>query len=505
MNQKSSKLSIQKDLIITSVLFLALFIICIIVKPSETLSIIENTYNIVVDVIGPIFQIVFFLIFIFAVYLTLGKYGNIRMGEEKPEYSTFSYVTMMLLASLASAALYWSFTEWASYYTMPGLSIIPESTEALEIGIAYQFFHWGMTNQATYTVLGIAISYGVYVKKIRSFQVSKMFCSMYYKKVHIMKWIGKAIDFIVVFAILGGLSSSLGLAVPMFTAGLKQLLGIETTKAIEIGVIVLIAIFFTVMAFVGIQKGMKIVSNTATLIALLFLGYIFVAGPTTFIMKNITNSFGLMIRELPTMSLYTDPIGGSSFAEDWTIYFQAFYLNYLPLMGIFIAKISKGRTIREIGIATILGISVGGWLLFGINGSFSMKMYMDGYVDVVELVNQGIGNQAIFDIIEQLPLGKTLLPILILILIIGFVAPSLDSASIALSETVISDGEPPKILRVFWCIMLTVIPICIILADAEFTAIKQMAILVSIPFLIIMIFVSIGLFGWLKNHEKNNK
>lgn len=496
LNKKSN--NIEYGLIITSVLVLAVFIIFMVLNPESTVSGIGTAFNKMISVMGPVFELVAFGTFLIGLYLGLGKYGKVRLGNCKPEYSTFSYVAMMLLASLASAALYWSFTEWACYFEAPGLGMEPRSLRALESSLGYQFFHWGMVNQAMYTVMGVAIAYGVYVRKVKSFQTSAICSAMLGENVKGKTAIGKVIDFLVIFGILGALSSSLGLAVPMATAGLRKLFGIEATPVVQIGVIVVIACVYTFTAYLGTQKGMKVLSNAAAILCGVFLLYVLLAGPTTFIMKNIVNSLGYMIQDLPRMSLFTDPIQETGFPESWTIYFIAFYLNYVALMGIFIAKVSKGRTIREVAVSTIFGMTAGGWFIFGIDGSFSIKSFLDGEVDVVSLVNSGVGDAAIFEILEVLPMGATLLPIVVLFLIIGFVAPSMDSASLALAETVTKSGTPKMALRVFWCILLAIIPMAIILTGSGFDAIKQVAILISAPFMVILIGVEIGLFKWLK-------
>ncbi len=496
LNKKSN--NIEYGLIITSVLVLAIFIIFMVLNPESTVSGIGTAFNKMISVMGPVFELVAFGTFLIGLYLGLGKYGKVRLGNCKPEYSTFSYVAMMLLASLASAALYWSFTEWACYFEAPGLGMEPRSLRALESSLGYQFFHWGMVNQAMYTVMGVAIAYGVYVRKVKSFQTSAICSAMLGENVKGKTAIGKVIDFLVIFGILGALSSSLGLAVPMATAGLRKLFGIEATPVVQIGVIVVIACVYTFTAYLGTQKGMKVLSNAAAILCGVFLLYVLLAGPTTFIMKNIVNSLGYMIQDLPRMSLFTDPIQETGFPESWTIYFIAFYLNYVALMGIFIAKVSKGRTIREVAVSTIFGMTAGGWFIFGIDGSFSIKSFLDGEVDVVSLVNSGVGDAAIFEILEVLPMGATLLPIVVLFLIIGFVAPSMDSASLALAETVTKSGTPKMALRVFWCILLAIIPMAIILTGSGFDAIKQVAILISAPFMVILIGVEIGLFKWLK-------
>lgn len=508
-SNKNESSSIELGLIIVSVLLLALFIILMISNPEGTLNGISSFFGKMISVLGPVFEIVAFITFLVGLYLGLGKYGKVRLGDCKPEYTTFSYIAMMLLASLASAALYWSFTEWAAYYEAPGLGMAPRSLEALESSLAYQFFHWGMVNQAMYTVMGVAIAYGVYIRKVPSFQTSAICSAMMGEKVKGKAVIGKVIDFLVIFGILGALSSSLGLAVPLASGGLKQLFGLEATPVVQIGIIVVIALVYTFTSYLGTNRGMKVISNGAAVLCMAFLCYVLLTGPTTFILKNIVNSLGHMVEKLPRMSLFTDPIANTGFPESWTIYFNAFYLNYIAMMGIFIAKVSKGRTIREVAIATIFGMTAGGWFIFGINGSFSIKAFLDGSVDVVGLVNSGVGDAAIYSILEVLPLGATVLPVIILLLVVGFVAPSMDSASLALAETVTKRGTPKMAMRIFWCVLLAIIPMAIILTGSGFDAIKQVAIIISAPFMLILVGVEIGLFRWLRYdsqsglHEKN--
>ena len=343
-NTKQGKNSdVEVGLIVVSVAVLIVFIIFMILNPESTLNAISSFFNLMISGLGSIFEVVAFVTFIVGLYLCFGKYGKVRLGNCKPEYSNFSYFSMMLLASLASAALYWSFTEWASYYQTPGLGMVPGSVEVIESSLGYQFFHWGVVNQSMYTIMGVAIAYGVYVRKLKSFQTSAVCCAMLGEKVKGKNAIGKIIDFLVIFGILGALSSSLGLAVPLATGGLKQLFGWEATPVVQIGVIAFIAVVYSITAYLGTQKGMKVISNAASILCVLFLLFVLFMGPTTFILKNIVNSLGHMIVKLPRMALFTDPVSNTGFPEAWTIYFVAFYLNYVAMMGIFIAKVSKGR------------------------------------------------------------------------------------------------------------------------------------------------------------------
>ena len=502
-NNKDEGNNSEIGLIITSVLILSAFLVFMVLNAEATISAVDGFFWKIIAVFGPFSQAFTFATFILAIYLGFGKYSKVRLGDCKPEYSTYSYIVMMLLASLASAALYWSFTEWAFYYEAPSLGMEPRSLEALESSLSFQFFHWGMANQAMYTVIGVAIAYGVYVKKVPSFQTSAVCSAMMGNKVKGKSAIGKVIDFCVIFGILGGLSSSLGLAVPLAAGALNKLFGIAPSPLVQISIIVVIAIVYTFTAYLGTKRGMKVLTDLTSFLCIGFILYVLFMGPTTFILKNIVNTFYYMLTNFVGMSLYTDPIENKGFVEAWTVYFQAFYYNYLAMMGIFVATISKGRTIREVAVATLFGISGGGWFLFGVNGSFAMKSFVDGTVDVVALVNSGVGEVAIYSILDILPLGATLMPILILLLVIGFVAPSMDSASLALAETTTKRGTPKMYVRIFWCVLLAVIPMSIILTGSGFDAIKKLSIIISVPFVFIMLGMEIGLFRWLRQDARS--
>ncbi len=497
------KTETEVGLTIVSVGVLLVFLVFMTLNAKATIDVINGYFWSIIAYFGPISLTVSFIIFILACYLTFGKYGKVRLGDCKPEYGTYNYVIMMMLASLASAALYWSFVEWAFYYETPGLGIEPRSKEALEVSLAYQWFHWGITHQAMYTVMATAIAYGVFVRKVPSFQTSAVCSAMMGEKVKGKSAIGKVIDFIVIFGVLGALSSSLGLCVPLAAGGLNKLFGIETTPFIQIGIIAFIAAVYTFTAYLGTAKGMKVLTEWTSYVCIAFILYVFATGPTSFIMKNMVSTLGHMIDKTILMSLFSDPINNSGFSEGWTVYYQAFYYNYLAMMAIFVATISKGRTIKELGLATMLGISVGGWFLFGVNGSFAINAFTTEQVDVVALANSGIGEVAVYSILEILPLGSTLLPIFILLLIVGFVAPSMDSASLALAETTTKRGVPKMAVRIFWCALLAVIPLCVVVTGSGFDAIKKIAILISIPFVPILVGMAIGLLKWLHHDEKS--
>jgi BCCT family betaine/carnitine transporter len=503
-----SRSKFDLPLTIVSVAILFTFVGLMFVQPDATLAGVNNTFNAVIQVTGSLLLVFTLASLVISFYLGMSKYGNVKFGEEAPEYSMFSYIAMMTLAALASAALYWSFTEWTYYYMTPGLGMEPGSREALESSLGYAFFHWGLSGQCIYVVIGAAMAYAFYIRKVPLLQTSSVCCAMMgeYKG---KSFVGKLIDFCVIFGIVGGLGCSLGLAVPLTGGALTKLFGIAITGPVKIGIVVVIALVFTFTSFIGTKKGMKNLSNFTAGLCIVYLIYVFIAGPTTFIMKNTVNSFGWMIEMFPRMSLFTDPITNGGFPEAWTLFFQAFYLNYAAMMGIFIAKISKGRTLRQLVWATLIGISVGSWFLFIVDGGFAIHSHITGLTDIVALANSGAGEAGIYDVLSLLPGGNVLLPVVLLIVIVGFVASSLDSASLSLAQTttlkVERDGNVNPWFRVFWCFVLTLVPLSILLANASFSALKMLAILISIPFMVIVAYMEIRLLQWMNSDRRAGK
>lgn len=499
----------EVGLIIVSCVVIFGFVVFMALKPDSTLDAVNGLFDTLIKYCGgPLETFTFAAVIVSVFFCISGKYGNVKLGNEEPEYSLFSYIAMMFLACVASSLLYWSFTEWCYYYESPGIGLAPESTAALEAGMGYSFFHWGISGQAIYVIIALAIAYAYYIRKVPSLQTSAVCQAMLGEKVApgAKTAIGKVIDFLVIFGVFGGLGVSLGLAVPLTGGALTTVFGLEITFPIKVIIVLAIAAVFTFTSFLGTQKGMKRLSDFSVICCGVLLAWIFIFGPTDFIIKNVANSFGWMMEIFPRASFFTDPINNGGFPEGWTLFFQAFYLNYAAMMGIFITKISKGRTIRCMSICTLIGISVGGWVVFAIDSSFSIWTHVNGLTDVVALVNSDVGEAGIYQVIGLLPGGKIFLPIVVLVTIVGFVASSLDSASLSLSQTTqkITDknGDVSKGLRVFWCLMLTLLPLSIMFSGAPFATLKTMAIIISLPFMIVVAFMGARTLMWLREDEK---
>ena len=335
--------SVDKPISIVCIALILAFVVMVITKPDATLNTVSVIFDYATAVFGvPILWFVFIGLFI-CLYLAFGKYGNIKLGDGEPEYSMFSYIAMMMCAALAATAVYYSFIEWSFYLSDPAFGIEPYSREAAEFSLAYAFFHWGFAVQVIFVLIGVCMAYGFYVKKIPHLRVSavceEMMGDFRYKKI-----LGRIIDALTILSVIGGVGVvSMGVGVPIISAAISKIFGVEATFAVNLIVLLIVAAVFTFTSFMGVRKGMKRLSDMTLYLAIAIMTFILIFGPTKFIVKNFTYSCGKMLSNYVDMSLFTDPIGNSGFPEINTIFLFTLAFNYAALMGIFIAKISKGK------------------------------------------------------------------------------------------------------------------------------------------------------------------
>lgn len=495
--QNPRKAVSDKPIAIICIALVFIFVAFMAIKPDETLNVVNKVFDVVTSVMGvPILWFVFIGLFL-SLYIALSKHGNVKLGEGSPDFSMFSYIAMMICAALAATAVFYSFVEWSYYYADPAFGIKPYSQEAAEYSLSYAFFHWGFSVQVIFVLTAVSLCYAYYVRKVPALRISAVCEEMMGGFKH-KKKVGRLIDGLTILSIVGGMGVSLGVGVPLITAGIAKIFGIEPSFTINVVALLIIAAVFSLTSFIGIKKGMKRLSDWTLYIAIFLIAFIFISGPTGFILKNFTQSAGTMITNYVDMSLFTDPIGNSGFPELNTIFLFTLALNYAALMGIFITKISKGRTIRQMILTCLFGISLGTWIMFGINGGFGMFEELNGGFALSQAEDVSAG---LFQLLGTLP-GGLFAPIIYTVVTVGFLATSLDSASFTLAASstkqLDSKGNPNPAFRLMWCVILALVPLSIMFANAPFTAIKTICIVLSVPFLFIIIGMLYGLFRWFK-------
>ncbi|WP_096203202.1 BCCT family transporter [Bacillus sp. FJAT-45350] len=445
-----------------------------------------------------------FTVFVIVMYLALSKYGKIKFGNEKPEFSTFSWLAMIFTSTAGSSLVYWGFVEWAYYYTAPPFGIEPMSVQAAEWASTYGIFHWGFMGFAIYCFPAIVLAYAVHVKKIPSLRLSNACRGVLGDKVD--GPIGKMIDMLFMFGIIGGVSTSLGLGTPMLSQAISELLGISHSIALDTGIIILWTLIFSASLYFGLNKGLKVLSNINVYLYIFFIIFFIVVGPTLFILNKFVDSMGLLLQNFIQMSLYTDSVGGSSFAQDWTVFYWGWWFAFAAYMAMFTARVSKGRTLRGVVFGMLGGGTLGCALAFMVFGNTSMYFELNGIVPVLDIFASDGAPAAIIATIAGLPFaGEFLLAIFIIFCFI-FLATTIDSAAYTLSfmsakpTKVIQ--EPARWIRLFWAFVLGGVAITLMYGGG-LSALQTLAVITGFPIIFIFGIIGKSFFNWLKEDFKN--
>jgi len=430
-NSKGNELKTDKHIFIGSLVVLAVFTVPILLWPVESQEILNPMKIWIEDNFRSMYQLLAIAVILFVGWVAFGKYSKIKLGNNEYNFSTFSWASMLFCAGVATGILYWGTIEWAYYVDAPPFGLEAGSKEAIEFGATYGMFHWGIVGWAFYCLPAVAISYSYYVKKVPILRLS-FACKRVLGK-HTDGIIGKTLDVLFMVGLLGSTGTSMGLGIPMISAGIQSILGIPDSFGLKILVILFCCCIFSISVYMGLGKGIKRLSNLNTISAFLFLSLFFIIGPTAFILKMTMNSMGIMAQEFIRMLTWTDPLSNSRFVEDWTIFYWAWWVAVGPFMGIFITKISGGRTIRQLVVGTILFGSLGSAVFYGILGNYALHLELSGDLAVLEMVRANLPAEAIVAVVSSLLPGKGLL-IFFCLMSTVFMATSFDSTSYTLAS-----------------------------------------------------------------------
>lgn len=479
------------------VLSISLFFVS---NPEKAIEIAGDIFTLIAYNFGtPILWYGFALVVI-ALFFVCSKYGNIRMGNEKPEFSTFSYITMMALAGVGSGTVYWAFLEWSYYIKTPPFNIVPDSVAATEWAVTYSLHHWGITAWAIYAITALPVMYSFYIRKNKSLKISDIVKSMIKNPV-IAKVVGRTIDIIYPISIVFGLIIVLALGVPILSATAALLFGVTDSLVLKLIMILVVGGLLITSSFFGIEKGMQKISSFGTYFVVGLALYILIFGPTGFILENTSSSVAIWAQNFIKMSLYTDAIQQSRFPQAWTAYFWAYWMIFIPLMCVFVTKVSKGRTIREVVTCMIGGGTAGTAALFSIVGSFMMKTQLDGKVAISKMVADGQASQSIVNSLETLPFSSIILVVFIVstfLLLVTTMDGSVFTVACNTQNDLDEKSNPKTKLKIFWCLVILIIPTVFIVVKAPVQSMQSAILIFALPILILTSFMLYKMFGYMK-------
>ncbi|HNV40889.1 MAG TPA: BCCT family transporter [Ornithinibacter sp.] len=434
---------------------------------------------------------------LFSVFLAATRYGNIKLGADDsvPEFSTFSWVSMMFATGMGIGLMFYGVAEPLTHLNAPPMGMAePGSEEAAHLAMEYTFFHWGFHPWSMYAVIGLSIAYFAY-RKGGGNLISAAFRPLLGDRVD--GPVGQGINILAILATLFGSATSLGLGALQITGGLSNVFGNDgygTTAAAL--VIAVLTVCFVISAVSGVDKGIKWLSNANAIAAGLLVFFLFVVGPTVFILSTFTESIGGYLTHLPTMSFRTGVFGGSEWLNGWTIFYWAWWVSWTPFVGMFIARISKGRTIRQFVVFVIAVPSLVSFVWFSILGGAAFDLQLNEGKDMAALVDAGL-ESTLFDTLRSFPLSSVTVVLAVFLIAIFFVTGA-DSASIVMGMLSENGAEEPKRgLVVFWGVATGAIAAVLLFADG-LSALQTGVIIVGFPFLMVLIGLCVSLWKSLR-------
>jgi choline/carnitine/betaine transport len=426
----------------------------------------------------------------FVLWLAAGRFGSIPLGndDEEPEFHTVSWIAMMFSAGMGIGLMFYGVAEPLSHFTSP-----PPGTgqagdpQAVQSAMATTLFHWTLHPWAIYAVVGIAIAYGVF-RRGRTQLISSAFIPLIGEK-RATGTAGRVIDVLAIFATLFGSAASLGLGALQIGSGLQIIGGIgKLGNGVLVAIIAILTIAFIASAVSGVAKGIQWLSNINMVLALALAVFVFVVGPTVFILDLIPTAVGSYFEDLAMMSARTEAAGGDGMAEwlsGWTVFYWAWWLSWTPFVGMFIARISRGRTIRQFVTGVLLVPSLVSLVWFAIFGGAGIKAQQDG----TDLAGAATAEGQLFGLLETMPLAGVT-TVLVMVLVAIFFVSGADAASIVMG-TLSQRGTltPSKPNVIFWGVTTGAVAAVMLSVggDSALTGLQNITIVAAVPFALVMV------------------
>ncbi|SDN86672.1 BCCT family transporter [Alkalicoccus daliensis] len=426
-----------------------------------------ETLNFVFDTIVEVFSwgYIWYAIILlgFGLYLSFSKYGKVVLGNpaEKPRFTLFQYSSILIAMGLGSTIMRTGMISWADVAVDPPFGMEPGSTEALLMGNAYSMFLWSFQVFAIFVMAAPAMAYILHVRKRPLMRISEA-CRVIFGDRFTDGFGGKVLDIIFLISILSGAAVTLGLGAPIVTYNLAHLFNTEVTFTLTLGVTLVWVIMFSASAYVGIDRGIKRLSTFNMYLAGLFALFVMIAGPGVFILDYFTDSLRVLLTNYVGISLYTDSLtfGEATFMQSNTVFWFAYSATWAMLHSIFAAKISQGRTIKEMILTYLLAPTLLSWLATGVLGGLAVHRHLTDQVPVLDIIENEGGMAAIPAILSSLPFGEMALIIFVIVSLI-FLTTTLDSTTYTISAYTstrdMSKNEPSRKLRILIAMIIAAV------------------------------------------------
>jgi choline/glycine/proline betaine transport protein len=429
---------------------------------------------------------------IFLLGLAVSRYGSIRLGadDSRPDYSNLTWFTMLFAAGIGTILMFWGVAEPVSHFANPPFDGVKGGTEqAATDAMTIALYHFGLHTWTIFAMPGLAIGYFAYRHNL-PMRISSLFYPILGERTF-GPW-GWAVDVIAVLGTLFGVATSLGLGTLQLNSGLNYLFGVPSSGLVQVLLITVIASIAATSVALGLDKGVRRLSQLNILLAIVLLLFVFMVGPTVFIAEGMVQSVGDYFDALPWLAFWTETFRESDWQRNWTLFYWAWTISWAPYVGIFIARISRGRTIREFVAGVLFAPTAFTLVWFGIFGLSAINVEMNGLVALADQVQRD-PSVAIFAFLDAFPLAEAASALSVVIIVIFFTTSS-DSASLVIDMLTRRDDQPSLIRqRIFWAAAQGVIAATLLLAGG-LDALQNVITSLGLPFCILLLFMAVSLY-----------
>lgn len=441
----------------------------------------------VLDNFAWLFVIAADVFLVLCVVLALSRFGRIRLGRDdaEPEFTTLAWIAMMFSAGMGIGLMFYGVGEPLTHYLNPppASGAQPRTGGAALVAMEYSFFHWTLTPWAIYGIAGLALAYAGF-RKGRGNRLSSVFVPLI-GEARAAGWPGRIIDLLAVFATVFGTATSLGVGALQVATGLHLTTGLTSSTTVQLVIIVALGAAFVGSAFSGLHRGVKWLSTMNIVLAACLMVFVFVLGPTVYILDAIPASVGGYLHELVPMASRTGAFTDPAWLGAWTIFYWAWWLSWAPFVGTFIARISRGRRIREFLVGVLLVPSGATVVWFCVMGGTGIRLDATGRVDMAAKASQGT-EASLFAMLDALPLG-TITSWVAVLLIMTYFVTSADSASLVMGSLTSRGALHPRTwLVVTWGVLMAAVA-AVLLVAGGLESLQSATILVALPFVVVML------------------
>ncbi len=472
-----------------SAIFIFILVLLGALKKDQFGAVSERLYHFTTDNFGWFYLLAVFIVIVFLVGLAISKFGAIRLGgdTERPEYSFFTWIGMLFSAGFGVGLVFWGVAEPMSHYFKSPLAGIEAQTEdAARIAMGYSFFHWGISQWAIFGMVGLVIGFMQFRKK-KDGLISTALEPLIGSNRHVKT----GIDSFAVVATVMGIATSLGMGVLQMSGGLEYVFNIKSTFTIQLLIIAVVFVAYMTSAASGLGKGIAYLGNFNLGMAIALLLFFFIVGPKVFILETFTLAIGDYINNFITYSLRLQPYQGGTWVKDWTIFYWAWTIAWSPFVGAFVARVSKGRTIREFIMGVMVIPSAFSCMWIATLGGTALYSDLRNGTQIAEEVNQDV-TSAIFATLQQLPMTG-LVSFLAIVLIFTFLITSADSATYILASMTTGGSLFPSLLVKFvWGFLMTAIA-AVLLSAGGLEALQSASLVSALPFTLLMLLLMFSL------------